>query len=46
MVMIRALLCRKCIVDASKSENNIGMLGATGGPVSVMDYLIFGASLM
>jgi len=46
IVMIRASLCGKYTADASKSENDIGLLEANGGPISIMGYLLLWASLM
>jgi len=46
IVTIRASLCGKCTADASESENEIGSLGANGGPVSTVGYMLLGHSLM
>ena len=39
--MIRASLCERCTTN-SESENNIGLLRASGGPVSIVGYLLCG----
>jgi len=46
MVMIKKLLCGKCITNALESENEIGLLRTNGGPVSIMGYLLVQAAMM
>jgi len=41
MVTIRASLCEKCMVDASKSENDTGLLGAVVDPLVPRDRWLF-----
>ena len=41
MVMIKESLCGKCTVDVLESENDIGLLEVTDGPVSAWDIYSF-----